>query len=368
MSLDQDLKGAFERHASDISPEPGTWSGVERRIRRSHRIRASLATAGGAVAVIAMALAVPALVRNRTAAPPFANEGPTPPPATAETTIFRNERDGYWLQVPKDWEFGEFEAHVSFRPPGVPGLEEGGRTFGVELWVDTGAYDDPARIGDDGGQGSGDTTVAGRSAKVRDTTLISHPPVKNRTYLVDWTGAYCPPGAPCPVTGQWVLMVVIHGTADLWDDYSGLGESIVRSITLSASSTMPANTAVATRRGSVDAAVPYDETTGAVVRFMEARIEGGEAEAWLTSNAKKQYDSHEGQLSLYSPNEKISYSSYKIESRAEVDANSFEYMVLIEYFETSASSDERMGKSFHETLGVGPSGGLPVAIRFATRS
>lgn len=375
MSFDNDLKQAFERHSGDVSPTPGAWTGVDRRIRRSHRIRTALATAGGAAAIVAAAIVVPKIVSNPSRIEnPIESPSPTPAPVTDETAVFRNERDGYWLQYPKDWRFGEFEAQIAFQPPGVPSIVEGGSTFAVELWVDQGDYDNPDRLGTyEGGTADVlDTTVAGRPAKVRqhdqrDGSKIA----RSVTYTVDWTGVYCPPGAPCPVPGPSVLIVHIQATPSeepLWDRYSEAGLAMVDSIRLNNASSLPSNTAVATRRGSVGANVEYDDTTAAVVKFMEARIEGGGAEPWLSSNAKQQYDMRENDLSLYSPDERTSYLSYKLVARDQADANSWEFIVEISTVTTSASGGPETRATFRETLGVGPSGGVQAMIRFAVRA
>jgi hypothetical protein len=356
MSFDNDLKQAFKRHSGDVSPTPGAWTGVERRIRRSHRIRAALATAGGAAAIVAAVVVVPSVLNKPGLTPqPPATEGPTSPPVSEDTSVFRNERDGYWLQYPKDWRFGEFEAHVSFQPPGLPGIEEGGETFAAELWVDAGRFDDAERTG----SGSRDATIAGRPAKVVET------------------GYGCPKNGPCPVASPSVLIVTLQATLSdepLWDRYGDLAIKLAESIRLNNASTTPTENDVKTRRGAVAAGVPYDSATSSVVRFMEARIEAGGAEPWITSNAKQQYDRHEGRLSLYSPDEKTSYVSYRLVSRAGVDANSFEYVVQISYIKVvgGGTSEERW--NFQETLGVGPGTNAQgksepgdALIRFATR-
>jgi hypothetical protein len=379
MSFDQDLKQAFERHAGDVSPTPGAWTGVERRIRRSHRVRAALAAATGTAAVIAAIFVVPGVLRNSTSirpVPPATRPPANPPVVAADKGVFRNERDGYWLQVPNGWNFGEFEGHVSWAAVGS--VEQSGPTFAVELWVDSGAYNDPARLGS---RPTGDMTIAGRPAKFENGLLQSDKNsagsiTRSRTHYVDWTGYNCPANAPCPAPGPSVLIVKIEAADEadaLWEHFGAEAEEMVRSIRLNSAGAMPKNAAVATRRGSVDAAVDYDQTTSSVVKFMEARIEGGGAEPWLTKNTADQYANHDGDLSLYSPSERASFSGFVITERKAVDANSFEYTVVISVRTPPDGQGIEGNWNVTETLSVGPGSaaakqGSDALIRAAQRS
>jgi len=80
MSLETEIKEAFERHAGDPLPAGDTWDGIERRIQRSHRTRMILAGAGTAIAIVAVVLAVPRLGGNKAAEP--VNPGPNPTATT----------------------------------------------------------------------------------------------------------------------------------------------------------------------------------------------------------------------------------------------------------------------------------------------
>ncbi|MEX2555688.1 MAG: hypothetical protein WEB06_08650 [Actinomycetota bacterium] len=64
MSLEIEIREAFERHSADATPAGDMWTGIERRIRRSHRTRMILSGAGAAMAIAAIAFAVPRLVAD----------------------------------------------------------------------------------------------------------------------------------------------------------------------------------------------------------------------------------------------------------------------------------------------------------------
>lgn len=64
MSLETEIREAFERHADDARPSGEAWAGVERRIERSHRRRTVAAGLAGIAAIAAIAVAAPRLTSN----------------------------------------------------------------------------------------------------------------------------------------------------------------------------------------------------------------------------------------------------------------------------------------------------------------
>jgi len=119
MSLETEIKEAFERHAGDALPAGDTWTGIERRIQRSHRTRAILAGAGAAIAIAAVVLAVPRIGNKPT--------GPiTPGPvSTAGWKSYEDPSSNYKLLFPSDWQRTGETAFMTFTPPhvGKPAFE-----------------------------------------------------------------------------------------------------------------------------------------------------------------------------------------------------------------------------------------------------
>src|SRR5438105_2443027 len=83
MSLDEDLKEAFTRHAEDVRPYAASWGTVERKVRRAHYRRATAVSVFAVALIVAAAVAIPKL---RSTPRGFTSTGsPTPSSSTTET-------------------------------------------------------------------------------------------------------------------------------------------------------------------------------------------------------------------------------------------------------------------------------------------
>lgn len=71
------------------------------------------------------------------------------------------------------------------------------------------------------------------------------------------------------------------------------------------------------RNGSIASSIECDTSTEAMMRFAAARIDGTGAEEWLSDDAKRSYDTHEGGLWLYTPDGERPYTSYVITERVD---------------------------------------------------
>lgn len=81
MSLDSDLKGAFERHVLDQDPTPEAWDGLEAKVKRVHATRLVLATTLS-VAVLVGAASFATTLRGGTVPDPgFATNPPSASPS-----------------------------------------------------------------------------------------------------------------------------------------------------------------------------------------------------------------------------------------------------------------------------------------------
>src|SRR5687767_14710818 len=110
------------------------------------------------VAIIAGALLVPRLARDTVdpaagfaTAPPTDTATPSPQPSSGvpDGWVGRAGVDhGFSIHLPQDWRGGWFEGRWDFHPKGLPGINEGGDTFTVEVHsatFDGGPFDDLER-------------------------------------------------------------------------------------------------------------------------------------------------------------------------------------------------------------------------------
>jgi hypothetical protein len=335
--IDKDLKEAFARHATDVSARPDSaWSGVERGVRRAHRRRfAAVSGVAVAAAVAAVVVGVPALRGGGSKPGGFASQPggqPTyncdPPnacataspgvPARANVDAYRDETGGWQALYPTGFDVGRFEMSTEFWPKSLPSPNRGEPTFfvSVQVEIDQTLDDVRARFPD-----ATPATIGKRDA------LVMQRGPRSTTYYIAWNDIACAlPPAPsgnadgaCATRPRAVLNVQMTGsTAAMWDAHSRDGAALVDSIEALASDGVPArDTNVATRDGTVDGAVTYDANARALVRFLDARVEGG-AEPFAIDAAATKYASPSSGLGLYAdPETRAPWQSYAVVARAD---------------------------------------------------
>src|SRR5437660_414741 len=111
MSIDNEIRKAFERHESDVQAQTGAWHEVERRIGRSQR-RRLVATALGAAIAIAGAVVVVPRIGGRQAVPPV----------VSGWNEFQPVKSGLRFLYPSGWTASEVGplGYVQIVPPGPP--------------------------------------------------------------------------------------------------------------------------------------------------------------------------------------------------------------------------------------------------------
>ncbi|MFN2614895.1 MAG: hypothetical protein ABR552_08800 [Actinomycetota bacterium] len=345
MSFEDDIKQAFARHAGDASPTEDAWPRVESTIGASH-VRRAVATSSLALAVIAVAVAVPlALARGGTNPGGFAN--PLPPPSTSPTAPsgpFAEPgwsvaaADGFAVQLPPGWKSGWWEGTWEYEPTGSPSLAQGGDTFAVTVTLRGNRDELPKQSGT---ISSIDGVVASRIEEPRRVFVVA-----------EWPGHCHVTDENCTTEFRSQIMIVTlrADTNALWAKYSALGESILRSIKHYDGSTP--------LHGSLDPMVPADDLTKAVVRFMDARVEGVGAEGLLCCDATGFYTTDR----LYQPNGH-SLLGYQIHPGTDESAGRT-YVVTV-MFDTNGEF-ELSGMSETITVGhlagQGASGSAPLVI------
>ncbi len=349
MSLERDIKETFAMHAGDVRENPDALAEVTTKVTRAHRRRVTLVGAAGIAMLAAAVIAVPKLVANERRG--FATTDPTPSSTitTTEFETFRNERDAYQTIVPRSWRAGGFEGSVEFIPPGQVGLTAGDQTFAVEAMLLIGQRYDDDEVGDLSFQDTDRFALksGGGDRKAVRAEKIEGEAAHTLVYRIDWTSEVCPHDECESAT----LRVVAFGsTAELWSQYRELGESVAHEVTVLQEPALPGG--VTTLHGTVEDAIPFDVATSALVRFMDARVEGGGAEEYMTAQAKRGSD--EG---LYGEGDD-GWQSYEVLQREGADASSFEYTVRLR---TGGGTNGQT--TVDETIGVGRDDGT-FKIRF----
>lgn len=362
MSLERELQEALARHKDDVRERPDAWQGVERAVKRAHTRRAA---AAAALSVALIAAGGVALVLNNDRAPSpggFATGDASPSPSLSpspSSETYRDERDGWWLRYPTTWRASRFEGHTNFVPPDAKPEEP---EFQIDLFSDPHAFADLPFAGESKGSATS-ATVAGHDALVVSTD-------RSVQYSVDWTDVIC--GLPssaahprCTSETRWTLMVSFYATdAETLQKFDDAESLVIR--TLRTTDEYPTG-GVRGRYGAVGGAVRYDALTAALVDFLDRRVEGGEAEFYLTKESRAQFD-REGDPSpaLYAithgSDQPENWVAYTIVSRDDADANSSEFFVRMTLYDGSGE-EERIGVGPGTNL-VGDS--LPGIIRFAT--
>jgi hypothetical protein len=98
--IDDELRNLFANRAADLTPAADPIAGIERRAGRMRRNRAIAAVAGSALAVAAIAVAVPSLLPERDDAAQVASSG-TPSPVTSPSA----GRDAAALDPARPWAY-----------------------------------------------------------------------------------------------------------------------------------------------------------------------------------------------------------------------------------------------------------------------
>ena len=187
-------------------------------------------------------------------------------------------QSAFQLAIPNDWKGGWFEGTWDFEPKGEPSTAEGGSLFAVTVTVQSGGYEQPAN-----GKHATQTTVNGAHALTWATGQ------QDLWYSVEW--AFCPGYASECSSNRQTHTLVAHmfaSTRALWERYFKTGKTIVSTIAPYDGST-PAH-------GTVSAKVGSDTFTKALVRFMDARVEGIGADELMTQHGAADYEN----IGLYS--------------------------------------------------------------------
>jgi len=324
MSLEDEVKEAFTRRADDARADGQSWNAVEKKVRRAHRQRFVFTSALSLVIIAAIAIVVlkgPGTNQSRG----FSNTSPTPTEATTPSPSLGPSttptaqphpsslpegfkarvgvQSGFAVDIPKDWKGGWFEGYWDFEPAGLPSTAQGGDTFALVITLEPGSY---TKAG--GGAGTTELTIGGRKAYTWSTDPL------HVVYSVDW------PGCPKYVTtctsspeGERLIMRLSGSTQRLWDSYEALGRQ--------AALTVHVYDGTAPEHGTVASGITNDEFTKALIRFLDARVEGIGADELMSSEAASQFSDTSGCPDLYqAKTSHRAWTGYDVSRREETAA------------------------------------------------
>lgn len=113
--IDDELRSLFSDRADGLSPAPDSFPGIERRARRMRRNRMAASVAGTALAVAAIAVAVPALLPDRVTdgrSSQFATSSPSAPASPGPSRTQEPASDGA-LDPQHPWSYRGNDAAIS---------------------------------------------------------------------------------------------------------------------------------------------------------------------------------------------------------------------------------------------------------------
>jgi hypothetical protein len=295
MSLDNDIKDAFQRHEQDAHANDTAWAGIESKIRRAHHQRMAFASALSVAVIAAVAVLVPKLGSSHQDKGNFTNPSRTPTATSPEPTVTPTPQaaapipsgwqrrvgiqSGFQIAMPADWKGGWFEGTWDFEPKSLPSDAQGGDTFVVLVTLEHGSYDASP------GRGAKATEINGHRA------LVWQPRTTETDYRLEWN--FCDGYAPtCSSNFETqTLRVTIRGsTSPLWSQYESTGRQIVETV-----DTYDGATPV---HGTVAASIQEDDFSRALVRFLDARVEGIGADELLSQTAGNFYANRGGLYDL----------------------------------------------------------------------
>jgi hypothetical protein len=332
MSLEQDLKETFMRHADDLRPDVESWPTVEKKVRRAHAQRITLASAAVVALIAATAIFVPRL-GNTSAPHGFVSTSKTPTVATstvhrispvAGKSTYLDSVQGWIVQYPTDWNVQRYESGTDFVPRGLPSVESGRTTFSVVVSLEPGDYTSPFLLAGGAPPNGVSTTLAGVPA-TRYEVIDKSGHNSNILYQLDWSGRCAAASPSCTVHQMLVIWMSSYDRA-LWSRYVDDGLALARSF-LPEISTNGRTGALRTRGGRAPSGFVLDDYGRSLIAFLDARTDQGGAEAHICCDAIADYRDLHG---LYEYGGKI-VTGYAIIDRTQVAPNKVLFGVHVSY-------------------------------------
>jgi hypothetical protein len=201
--------------------------------------------------------------------------------------------------MPPDWKGGWFEGTWDYEPKNLPSASQGGDTIFVTVTVVPGSYEQNAQ------QPTKPTVINGNRA------LEWRPSSLEDAYAIEWLG--CPgyqPTCSSNFSTQTLIARMRASNGSLYTTYARVGEQIIRTIDHYDGST-PVH-------GTVASGIKTDEFTKALVRFLDARVEGIGADELMSRAAASQFSDASGCPDLYQTRTSHeAWTGYQVSSRTD---------------------------------------------------
>ena len=343
MSFESQLKETFMKHADDVRPDTQSWPVIEKRVVRRHRA-GMFATAASVAALIAVtAIVTPRLVARKPSG--FSKHGKPQPTATEPTPVQRGPiavhvgaDQGFQISIPTGWRAGWWEGVYEYEPAGLPSLAKGGDTFAVSVKLVAGPYD---RSGISGAKDPTEmTTINDHLALASEYVGSDH--THDAVYQIQWASCL-PPSIECSSNFQNNTLVVIvrASTEALWTKYWPDAQNAVRSID-AYDGTHPAHLEPPTNTFGNS-----DSLTALMTRFLDARVERVNAEAFMSPQAQAAFANTKNCLDLYrSRMTHKPWTSYQSVNRIDLGSGRAKFLVMMMM--------DRNNGGYIESITVGP--------------
>ncbi len=304
MSLENDLKETFMKHAEDVRPDVQSWPTVEKKVRRGHTARVVTSSTLTVALIVAAAIVLPRLASNKTSHG-FINKGKfTPVPGTpahsirpvAGKTTFVDEQGGWLLQYPTKWKEQVFSGDIEFQPPGLHVAKNGASdtVFVTQVMFQSGNYQTPfTQIGGGAHVTQRNIEIGGMPALELTITNKLNGQMLGLAYQLDWTH-WC--AQHCAPQGLNTVLVfnIASGNPGYWRSFGPDARAIANSIRPLANTGGTAGP-VRTRYGSAQGSFTLDPFSATLIAFMDERLvtvntgAGSLAETYMCCQAPRDY-------------------------------------------------------------------------------
>jgi hypothetical protein len=325
MSFEQDLKETFMRHADEVRPDTDSWPVIEKKVLRSNYARAVAGSASLIAVIVAAVLISPHLIDHKSKG--FSKPGPLPAtssPAVAPNTavsLHVGADQSFQIAVPRAWVAGWFEGVYEYRPAGLPSLVQGGDTFAISVRLVSGSFQ---RSGISGAEDpTQPTSINGHSAlyaEYVDSGTGGHDAV----YQIQWFTCM---SAILECSSNFqdnTLVVIVKGDTDaLWSKYWPEAQRAVGSLDVY-DGTKPAHLLPNYQDPK------SDNLFAILARFLDARVEGVNAEVFMSEKAQAAFSKSSNCLDLYQQRETHKrWTSYEIVNRIDQRSGEAKFLVMM---------------------------------------
>ena len=232
---------------------------------------------------------------------------------------------GFAIDIPRDWKGGWFEGTWDFEPKGLPSTSEDGSTFSLTVSAEKGSYTEAFA-----GAATTPVIIQGHNA------VTTSPDSRHVFFAVDWQ--MCPNFARrCSTADRTrrLIMRLSASTDAFWTKYESAGRLAAQSVRQYDGSDPV--------YGLLTGTTNENEYGKAVIRFLDARVEGVGAEDLMCCDAPKFYRGFGG---LYALNgSKV--VSYEAKFSRYLDSASAQLSVTV-HFANGKTRDELLIASYQD--------------------